>query len=251
MSESLRHLTILLTVCCLTYLPNLGATHLWDDDEAYFSRIAFEMAERQDYIVPYFNGEVSVHKPPLMYWIMIAAFQILGVSEFAARIGSTLFGMANVLLTYQIGRLLFSPRVGFWGALALATCIQFVLIARAAVADHELLFFCTIPILILVSGTNLNIRRRQRALSVSPIRPSDLSWFGWLMAYASMSIAVLDKGPVGAVLTTAVLGLFFRLSRVESNASRQSKSEGHGHQRFGPFCVWLPGSSTFSDHPRF
>lgn len=214
MSQSARYQLLLVVICCVTYLPNLGATHLWDEDEAYFGSIAREMAARHDLVVPYFNGEISVHKPPLMYWVMIAGFRVFGENEFAARIGSTSFGIANVLLTYHIGRLLFSARAGFWSALALATCIQFAVIARAAVADQELLFFCTIPILVLAAGTRLNATRRNGEAAGGAIRPADVSWLGWALIYASMSVAVLDKGPVGFVLPTAVLGLFFMLSRV-------------------------------------
>jgi 4-amino-4-deoxy-L-arabinose transferase-like glycosyltransferase len=44
-----------------------------------------------------------------MYWMMIAGFEVLGTSEFAARFGSAVFGIGSVLLTYHLGRRIFSP----------------------------------------------------------------------------------------------------------------------------------------------
>ena len=102
MSESIKHQCWLAVICAVVYLPNLGATHLWDEDEAYFASTAREMSRRGDFVVPYFNGEISLHKPALMYWVMMGAFQLFGVTEFAARIGSTAFALANVLVVYHL-----------------------------------------------------------------------------------------------------------------------------------------------------
>ncbi len=48
--------------------------------------------------MPYFNGEVFVHKPPFMYWMMLGAFPVFGVNEFAVRLPSAIFGLGCVLL---------------------------------------------------------------------------------------------------------------------------------------------------------
>ncbi|WLD14622.1 ArnT family glycosyltransferase [Planctellipticum variicoloris] len=224
MTESLRHQAFLIAICAAVFLPNLGATHLWEEDEAYFGRTAREMLERHDLVVPWFNGEISLHKPILMYWVIIAGYQAFGVSEFAARFGSTLFGIGSVLLTYHLGRRLFSPGAGFWSGLILATSLHFVVVSRAAVADPELIFFCTIPLLLFASGTRLN-RAGTTPSPIPPNRPisgSELSWWGWAGAYAAMGAAVLTKGPVGCVLPTAGIGLFLLLCQADIPAPDRS-----------------------------
>jgi 4-amino-4-deoxy-L-arabinose transferase-like glycosyltransferase len=198
------------------YFPNLGAAHLWDDDEPFFGQAAWEMYHRGDLIVPYFNRDIFVHKPPVMYWVMIAGFALFGETEFALRVGAALFSIANVLLTYHIGRRLFSARAGFWSALVLGSSLNFAVVARAAVSDPELIFFCTLPILIFVAGNNVGQAER---------RPANLMpWRCWALAYASMAIAVLTKGPVGIVLPTAVIGLFLLLRRTCGRSSETPAS---------------------------
>ena len=88
---------------------NLGVTRLWDQDEAFFARTAVEMHQRHEWIVPYFNGEVFAHKPPLMFWLMRVGFLLFGVTEFAARFWSAAFAVATALLVYRMGRRMFSP----------------------------------------------------------------------------------------------------------------------------------------------
>jgi 4-amino-4-deoxy-L-arabinose transferase-like glycosyltransferase len=205
MRESVRHHLLLVLICCAMYFPNLGAAHLWDDDEPFFGQAAWEMYHRGDLIVPYFNRDVFVHKPPVMYWVMIAGMAVFGETEFALRVGAALFGIADVLLTYHIGRRLFSARAGFWSALILGSSLNFAVVARAAVSDPELILFCTLPILIFIVGSRVGQAER-RSTDVMP-------WKFWALAYASMAIAVLTKGPIGIVLPTAVIGLFLLLHR--------------------------------------
>ncbi len=137
----MRSQLLLAAIAAVMFFANLGGTHLWDIDEAIFSQAAKEMLERGDAVVPYFNGAMFPDKPALMYWMMISAYQLFGVTEFAARFWSAIFGILSVLLTYRLGRLMFSPAVGFWSGLILASTLNFNVIARAATPDSFLVFF--------------------------------------------------------------------------------------------------------------
>ena len=213
MRDLWRHQILLVLICGVMYFTNLGVPHLWDDDEAFFGQVAWEMSERGDLIVPYFNREIFAHKPPIMYWVMIAGFKLFGETEFATRVGAALFGIGNVLLTYHIGRLLFSARAGFWSALVLASSINYAVVARAAVSDPELIFFCTLPILIFVAGTSRSRHTPCAEADDTRSVPATLPWKLWALAYASMACAVMTKGPIGIVLPTAVIGLYLLLVR--------------------------------------
>src|SRR5689334_20302047 len=81
----LRSLLIVAIVAALVMAVGLGSTRLWDEDEGYFASTAAEMYERGDVIVPTFNHELFGHKPPLMYWGMMAGFRTFGVNELGAR----------------------------------------------------------------------------------------------------------------------------------------------------------------------
>ena len=99
MPKSMRHPMLLAVIAAFVFFTNLGAAHLWDVDEAIFAAAAKEMLARGDHMVPYFNGEVFTHKPAMMYWFMIAAYEMFGPTEFAARFWSAVFGIGSVLLT--------------------------------------------------------------------------------------------------------------------------------------------------------
>ena len=144
---------MLAAICLVLFFVNLGAVHLWDVDEAIFASAAKEMHARGEWVVPYFNGTLFTHKPALTYWFMIAGYELFGPTEFAARCWSAVFGIGSVLVTYRLGRLLFTPRAGFTAGLILATSLNFDLIARAATPDSFLVFFSTLALLAFVRGT--------------------------------------------------------------------------------------------------
>ena len=93
---------LLALLCGFVYLTGLGSVHLWDDDETYFAQTAREMFERGDWVVPTFNQELFSHKPPVMFWLMIASYSLFGVHEFAARLPAAIFGLANVWLVWRL-----------------------------------------------------------------------------------------------------------------------------------------------------
>src|SRR6185503_10080140 len=49
-----------------------------------------DMILRGDYVIPWFNGEMRLKKPPLFYWLQAGSFRVFGESEFAARLPSAL-----------------------------------------------------------------------------------------------------------------------------------------------------------------
>ena len=214
------HYLILVAVGLFVFVTNLGGTRLWDVDEAIFSQAAVEMMHRGDWVTPYYNGHLFAHKPPLMYWGQIAAFQVLGTTEFAARLFSALFCIGTLLVTYELGRTLVNVQTGLWAGIALAGCINFAVIARAATPDAHLTFFCTLALLILVRGTRSPAPagaigtasfRRQNTGPWQPVLPP--SWSTYALSYAVMAMATLVKGPVGIILPMAVWGMFLLIEQ--------------------------------------
>ena len=123
------------------------------------------MHQRGDLVVPWFNGRMFPEKPPLMFWTMIAGFELFGVNELGARFFSAVLGVATALLAFQLGRLLFNVRVGFWTGLITATTIIFTISARAATVDCELTFLTTAAMLLFVSGRRAGaLRTRKRPI---------------------------------------------------------------------------------------
>jgi 4-amino-4-deoxy-L-arabinose transferase-like glycosyltransferase len=118
-------------------------------------------------------------------------------------------------MTYGIGRRLFDPQTGLFASIILATNMMFCVAARAATPDSLLIFFTTLAIGLYVLGTFSGNRGRSDQLQ---LRRSG-QWFpqdSWLVVamYAAMGFAVLAKGPVGAVLPTAIVGMFLLIMRL-------------------------------------
>lgn len=220
MLTRLRPQLVLAAIAALVFFVNLGSTHLWDVDEAIFSQAAKEMHARGDAVVPYFNGQVFPDKPAMMYWLMIAAFEMFGPTEFAARFWSAVFGIGCVLLTYRLARLLFSPSVAFWSGLILATSLNFDVIARAATPDSFLVFFSTLAVLLFVAGTATAQPRsgepNERNAPWAGQTHFEPSWLCYALVYAAMGLGVLTKGPIGILLPTSTIGLFLLIVRAPS-----------------------------------
>jgi 4-amino-4-deoxy-L-arabinose transferase-like glycosyltransferase len=237
MPQQVRQGLILVAVATAVFLPRLGATRLWDDDETFFAQVAREMYDRGDAVVPWFNDTLFSHKPPFMYWLMMGAYSLFGVTEFAARLPSALFGIANVFLVWRLGRLLYSPGVGFWAGIILATSLNFVVISRSATCDAELIFFCTLALYFFVRGTysrratsdgrGTELVRDNAQASLEP------TWKTWVLVYAAMGAAVMVKGPIGVVLPTGVLGLYLLWRRGTESAPGWSRVSTNGSGSVG------------------
>ncbi len=85
------------------YLFGLSVPLLGPDEPRY-TQIAREMFERGDWITPKLGGFDWFEKPALLYWLQIFFFNLFGVSEFSARIGSALFGLGTILSLWILGR---------------------------------------------------------------------------------------------------------------------------------------------------
>src|SRR5688572_31410998 len=94
---------ILAVLTVFVYFYGLGMP-LVGPDEPRYAQVAREMFERGDWITPTLGGFNWFEKPALLYWLQIVSYNLFGVSEFAARFGSSLFGIGTVLSLWILGR---------------------------------------------------------------------------------------------------------------------------------------------------
>jgi 4-amino-4-deoxy-L-arabinose transferase-like glycosyltransferase len=221
MRRQLLHQLWIAAAAAVICFTTLGSAALWDEDEPLYATCAWEMLQRGDWVVPYYNGEMFPDKPPLMFWMMIAGYEVFGRTEFAVRFWSALLGVGTGLLTYHLGRLLFRAEVGLWAGLVVCSSLIFTISARAATVDSALTFFTTLGILLFVAGgiagkSRLDKTARDAAGADTTRCGRVLEFvprsFAMLAAiWAAMGVAVLAKGPIGLLLPMASLGLFVML----------------------------------------
>jgi 4-amino-4-deoxy-L-arabinose transferase-like glycosyltransferase len=212
-----RQPALIAVIAATTMFTALGRPHLWDRDEPRNARCAVEMQDRGDWIVPTFNGELRAHKPALLYWLMMSAYEVFGPTEFAARFWSAVLGVGTTLVTYRLGEVLFSRRTAFWSGLAMATNLNFLVAARAATPDSTLIFLATLAIYFGVTALvgRAADGQLERSGQVAIHTP-------WRLAasYACMGLAVLAKGPVGVVLPLGTIGLTLLSATARTESAR-------------------------------
>jgi 4-amino-4-deoxy-L-arabinose transferase-like glycosyltransferase len=181
----------------LIFFFNLGGRDLWDPDETRYAVVAREMRETGQWILPRLNGAIYAEKPPLFFWLVNLSVFLLGEdSELANRLPSVLAGWVTVLLTFFLGKRLFSSRVGFFSASVLATCLFFPQISRWMVLDS--LF--TLLFLLTLYCFYLGYEKEEG-------RPKY-----YLLAGLFMGLGALTKGPV-AYLALPIFLIFAFLQR--------------------------------------
>lgn len=213
MSKTVGHLLLLTAVGCAVLFINLGAAPLWDRDEPRNAGCAREMMERGDWVVPTFNAELRVLKPAMKYWLMILAYHMFGVSEFAARFWSAVFALAGAWAVYFLGRRLFNPRAGLWAGLVLLSSALFLSSGHLAKIDAALAFFATLTVLLYATFAFTPSAGGDEATFTTPI-PGHLAW---TLVYAALGLGMLGKGFPGLV-PVGVLGLFLLIVRVPAGA---------------------------------
>jgi len=153
-------------------------------DDARYAEIPREMAETGDWATPKLDYVDYVEKPPLMYWLGAAAYEVFGVSEATARLPLAAVSLAGLLLTFWLGSWLYDERSGFLGAAALGSAGLYFFLSHYLTLD--LLLSVT-----LLAETALILR--------CLVRPADARWAA-PAAWAAAALAFLSKGLVALVL---------------------------------------------------
>jgi 4-amino-4-deoxy-L-arabinose transferase-like glycosyltransferase len=153
---------LVFAAACLLIFFKLGAFPLFNPDEALYAEPAREMRETGEYITTYLNYAVRFTKPPLVIWAMAAAYQLFGVTEFAARYFGASCGAILVAVTYLFTRAQINNRAALISAFALLTAPLFLGVSREAITDIPLSLFVTGSMMCLFSSYEQNKSRKNQ-----------------------------------------------------------------------------------------
>lgn len=223
MKSAIRNSVLLFVGSVLFHLAGTWSLPLIDRDEPRFAEASREMIQRADYVVPYFNNQLRLDKPPLAYWAQVASYRIFGESDFSARFPSAIAAGLTALLIFAWGRRIGATEVGWGAAIVFTLSLQTFLHAKAAVADMWLVLFMTLAhwagYELLHDGlTNENKRPAfNQAAAVSS--PPSATWRSFFFVfYFSLAFGFLAKGPIAwipllTVGATIVLARNWQLAR--------------------------------------
>jgi 4-amino-4-deoxy-L-arabinose transferase-like glycosyltransferase len=194
--------------CLLFHVVGTWSVPLIDRDEPRFAEASREMIERGDYIVPHFNNQPRLDKPPLAYWTQVASYRIFGENDFAARFPSAVAAALVALSILAFGKRIGGDGVGWWAAIIFTLSLQTFIHAKAAVADMWLVLFVTMA---HWAGYELLFRKRSTPNAERPTSNSEaMRW--WLSFYVALALGFLAKGPSAwaPLLTLAAMKFFAR-----------------------------------------
>ena len=198
-----RHalLVILIALAALLHVVTIGTGDLYSETEGQYAGAAREMVASDNWLLPTNNGIPRLQKPPLLYWLIIGSYKILGVNEAAARLPLALAVVATVALIFLIGEKLTDYWRGFIaGLIYLSFCGTFLL-ARIVMPEPLVTAFMAGAMFCGICGYK---RRRHRRL-----------WFAGVWIFAAL--ACLTKGVLGIVYPAVVfvlLSIFYREARI-------------------------------------
>src|SRR5947209_12546534 len=142
-NSAIAKYAILFLACVGFHVLGTWSVPLIDRDEPRFAEASREMIERGDYVVPHFNNQLRLDKPPLAYWAQVASYRIFGENDFAARFPSAVAAALVAMSILAWGKQIGGDRVGWWAAIMFTLSLQTFIHAKAAVADMWLVLFMT------------------------------------------------------------------------------------------------------------
>lgn len=201
----------LFAVIVLVLLGN-GQLAITDPVESNYALTAKEMLASGDFTSPRIYGNYWYDKPIFFYWELIAAFQLFGTSEFAARFFPAVFSVLNVLETYYFARKLYDRSTALVSAILFGSTIAFFYLSKAVITDMTFVFFFNAVLIAFY----LAYRSGRRWL--------------YILAFFFSGLTVLTKGPIGFLLPGFILLVFLCVRR-------RAKELLH--------MMWLPGMAIF------
>jgi 4-amino-4-deoxy-L-arabinose transferase-like glycosyltransferase len=190
-------LILILALAIAPYFIKLGASSLWDSNEAFYAETPREMLESGDYINPSFNYKPRFNKPPLCYWVVAASYKLFGVSESAERLPLAFGALLLIATAFFLGRAAYSSEAGLIAAIALASTPRFLMFSRRIMIDVYIAMFMSLTLLFFLLAEKYADRRR----------------LFLILMYIAVGLGIMTKGPVAAALPTLAFLIYLAATR--------------------------------------
>jgi 4-amino-4-deoxy-L-arabinose transferase-like glycosyltransferase len=178
---------------------HLADVPLLDPDEPRYAAAGRNMSEGGSLLVPEFNGQPRINKPPLFYWLVALSDTLTGrAGEVTSRLPSVVMGWLLLMLTVCLGRRVYGPATGMVAGGILLTMPLFMALSRSCIVDMTLSFFMSATLAVLLLGTVKKISPRATLL----------------LGTALLGLAILTKAtPALAVALVLILDRVFNMRR--------------------------------------
>jgi 4-amino-4-deoxy-L-arabinose transferase-like glycosyltransferase len=194
-------------IALVVMLYRLGAAEVCGANEAIEGLFVQQMVEHDALLFPVANGHDPMYKPPLFHWTatgLAHLFRIRKVTAFSLRAPSALYASAGVALTVGFALSVLDLESAVLAGMILLSSYQYVSQGRIGRVDMALTFFEALALFSFMwwlpekkpatAGAVAQLHKPQGALR-------------YLFA-AALGLAVLSKGPVGAMLPMLAIAIF-------------------------------------------
>jgi len=164
-----------------------GSLPLLDPDESRFARTSVEMVRSGDLVVPHFEGQPRLVKPPLLHWIQSTLFRVFGTSERVARLPSAAATLLSLLIVGWVALRRFGNEGALWAVAILGTMPLVVAVGKLGTLDALL----AVHVLAVVALDIVEPKEKGSHLGLA---------IGFLLG-----LAFLTKGPVGVVVPLLIM----------------------------------------------
>jgi 4-amino-4-deoxy-L-arabinose transferase-like glycosyltransferase len=130
-----RELWWFLAIALVVLAAGIGLRQPWPSDEPRFVLVAKQMWESGDWWFPHRGAELYPDKPPLYFWLLGGAYALVRNWTWAFLLPSLLAAMATLAMTWDLGRRLWTHRIGLWAATAVLCALQFLYQSKRAQID--------------------------------------------------------------------------------------------------------------------
>lgn len=194
-----RTLSLLLPIIltAIVYLFSTADRAVTDYDEGYYAQIAVHMVEHNDWVTPYANGVRFLEKPPFLYWITAASFEVFGVNEFALRLPTALAMIALVWIVMLITRLAANEEAVVVSGLSTSFTVGAYLFTRETLHDIWLVLFLALAMYAFLKWHLDPLHSRRHAL----------------LFYAALAGGFMCKSLIGVAFPAGIAVVFFLVSR--------------------------------------
>lgn len=182
-------------VAVLVLGAGLGLRDPWPADEPRFALVAKQMWDSGQWLFPHRGNELYPDKPPLLMWLQAAAYALLRDWRVAFLLPSLLAALGTLWCVVDLGRRLWTRRIGLYAGWALLFAFQFTYQSKRAQIDPLVTFWITLA--------NYGLLRHF-------LQGPD--WRMWTLGWLAAALGVISKG-VGALALLMCLPALYAVRR--------------------------------------
>ncbi|MCF6288922.1 MAG: glycosyltransferase family 39 protein [Proteobacteria bacterium] len=172
-----KHTYLLFAITTIVILAGIGLRDPWPPDEPRFALMAKEMWDTGNWFFPHRGGEIYPDKPPLVMWMILLFYGLIGNLKIAFLLPSAIFSMGTMWLTYDIAKRMWNSKIGLYAGFLLAITLHFILQAKSGQLDAPVAFW------VMLGSYGL-----LRHMILGP------SWKWYYLAFFAMGMGVITKG---------------------------------------------------------